>query len=47
MNRLFRAPVLMFVFLAGCQSITTAPAGALDEKTVRVNGVSLSYIEQG
>jgi pimeloyl-ACP methyl ester carboxylesterase len=47
MNRLFRASVLMFAFLAGCQSITTAPAGAPDEKTVRVNGVSLSYIEQG
>ena len=47
MNRLFCAFVLMFVFLAGCQSISTGPAGAPVEKKMGVNGVSLSYIEQG
>jgi pimeloyl-ACP methyl ester carboxylesterase len=47
MNRLLGASAMLLILLGGCQSMTTTPAGSPAEKKMSVNGVSLSYIEQG
>ncbi len=47
MNSFLSASAMFLIFLGGCQSITATPAGAPAEKKMSVNGVSLTYIEQG
>lgn len=47
MNRFLSASAMLLILLGGCQSITTTPAGAPTEKKMSVNGVNLTYIEQG